>query len=78
MQKRAFLYVVKHMSRQSRLSGISFGVIHADNEEQATLLLNQQMGDNAYSFKLRDATTLNCNGYIGIPSGELLAFDQNK
>lgn len=74
--KQTFLYTMNHMNlRTSRLAGVSFGVIHAENEEQAMQLLCNKMGNNTYSLRLLDASSKDCEGYIGIPSGVLMAFE---
>lgn len=76
MEQKTFLYCVKHLnSRQERLTGFSFGVIHSDSEEHATMLLMNKMGNNAYAFRIVDATDQNREGYVGIPSGDLLAWE---
>ena len=76
MEDRVFLYHIKQMNlRLGRVVGIRCGVIHAKNRDEALAILIEQAGNSAYSFNLLDVTDNNGEAYIGIPSGELLAFD---
>ena len=75
MEKRTFLYIVRYMGRHSKLTGVAFGVIHSDSEENATNILMDKMGNNAYGFRIMEVTDHNGEGFLAMPSGDLLAWE---
>lgn len=76
MAEKIFLYTVKIVNtRTGTLAGVSCGVIRAASQNAALDILANRAGNNAYSFKLLDVTEQNGEAYVGIPSGELIAFE---
>lgn len=76
MEEKIFLYTVKSINtRTGALAGVSCGVIRAPSHHDAMDILTSRSGSSAYSFNLLDVTEQNGEAFIGIPSGELIAFE---
>ena len=74
MEKKIFMYSIKYLGRRTNCTGVTIGVLHADSADDATAIITDRMGANAYGFQLIEVTDQNAEAYIGIPSGELLSF----